>query len=87
MLRLTKNLLRTRNIVVLDYGFCFLQGLLDINKKGVYGSALTNKSPLLPRYIHSEKIKDHFTDKDVGAVDALFGELYHLHIRVLSVKE
>ena len=43
MLLLTKNLPVTGNIVVLYSSFCVLQGLVDINKKGIYGAALINK--------------------------------------------
>ena len=43
VLRLTKNIHGTGNIVVLDYGLCVLQGLLDITKKSVFGKALIEK--------------------------------------------
>ena len=43
MLRLTKNIHGTGNIVVLDSGLCVMQGLVYITKKSVYGDALIEK--------------------------------------------
>ena len=42
---------------MLDYGFCVPKGLVDINKKGAHGDALTNKSRYCPCYIDGEKLK------------------------------
>ena len=43
MLCLTKMIHGTGNIVVLDYGFCVIHGLVDMKKKGVYGVTLIKK--------------------------------------------
>ena len=55
MLRLTKMLHGTGNIVVLDYGFFALQELVDMKKKGVYEAALVKEGIYRPRYIDVEK--------------------------------
>ena len=87
MLRPTKKLHGTGNIVVLDYDFCVLQGLADINKKGEYGVALNKNIWYWPRYIGGENIKSHFTEKYFGAVDALRDELEYLPLHVFTMKE
>ena len=87
ILRLTKKLHGTGEIVLLDSGFCVLQGLVDIEKKGVYGAALTKKRWYWPRYIDWKIIKAHFINKGVGAVGAHCGELDNVPLRVLATKE
>ena len=41
---------------------------------------------LWPRYIDGKKIKSHFTNKDVGLLDALCGGLNNVHLNVFSMK-
>ena len=40
MFRLTRVLWGTGKAVIMYIGFCFLKGLLEVRKGGVYGSAL-----------------------------------------------
>ena len=76
----------TRNIVVLDYSFCVLQGLVYLKKKEVYGDTIINKRWYSPYYIDGEKIKAHFTNKGVGAMDALCGEIDSVPIHLSAKK-
>ena len=87
MLLPTKNIHVTGNIVVLDYGFCVLQRLMDINKKGVYGTDIINKRPYWTCYIYDKKINVTFIDKDVDAVDVLHGEIENAPLYVFDMKE
>ena len=87
ILRLTKKLHGTGKILVLDSGSCVLQGLVDIKKKGIYGATIGKKRRYFPRYINGEKIKPHFTDKAMGAVDALHDELENVPLCVFAMKE
>ena len=43
LLRLTKPIWASGKVVVLDSGFCVLQGLVELLKKGVYAHALIKK--------------------------------------------
>ena len=43
LLHLTKPVWGTGKLVVLDSGFCVLQGLVELKKKGVYAHALIKK--------------------------------------------
>ena len=55
MLRLTKNLHGAGGNFMLYDGLYVLQGLVDINKKGVCESSLIKKSRYWPIYIDDEK--------------------------------
>jgi len=40
LLRLTKTIWGTAKLVVLDSGFCALQGIIELKKRGVFAAAL-----------------------------------------------
>ena len=62
-------------MVILDSGFCVLKGIVELQKNGVYTSALIKTRRYWLKYIHGEDIKSHFADKEVGATDAWAGKL------------
>ena len=43
LLRLCKSLYSAGKIVILDSGFCVLEGLIELRKVGVFTGALINK--------------------------------------------
>ena len=43
LLRLTKELYNSGKLVILDSGFCVLQGLIELRKGGVFASAVIKK--------------------------------------------
>ena len=57
MLCLTKNIHGAGNIIVLDYGFFFFQGFLDIEKKGVYLDSVINKRRYWTHYIDGDNME------------------------------
>lgn len=87
LLRLTKPLWATGKVVVLDSGFCVLQGLIELKKRGVYAAALIKKRRYWPKYIDGARIKAHFDDKEIGDVDALKGTLDEVPFHVFGMKE
>lgn len=87
LLRLTHSLHGTGKIVVLDSGFCVLKGIIELKKRGVFAAALIKKRKYWPKYIDGDRIKQHFTHKNVGDVDALKGELESVRFHVFAMKE
>ena len=65
LLRLCKSLYGTGKIVILDSGFCVLQGIIKLRKLGVFAGALIKKRRYWPKHIPGDKINDHFKDKEV----------------------
>ena len=86
MLHPTQNIHGTGNIVVLYSGLYVLQPLVDINKKGVYGAALSKKRRYYMCYINYKNIKAPFADKDVVAMDALCGKLDNVPLHIFDMK-
>ena len=76
----------TGKIVVLDFCFCVLQGLTDMNKKGVCECAIVKNRWYWPHYIDGGKIKSHLKKKGVGVVDALSGEIEKVPLHVFAMK-
>ena len=72
---------------VLDSGFCVLQALVELKKCGVYAHALIKKQRYWPKYVPGDAIKEHFTDKVVGSVDALKGQLDGVPFHLYAMKE
>ena len=83
MIRCTKSLHGTGKVIVLDSGFCVLQGVIEPKKRGVNSAALIKKRRYWPKYVPGEAIKEHMKDKDVGDIDCWHGKLdevpFHLH--------
>ncbi len=84
---LTNKLWRTGKIVVLDSGFCILQGLVELKKRGVFASALIKMRRYWTQYVDCKSIKAHFIDKGVGAVDAMHGSLDRVKVFIFAMKE
>ena len=72
---------------MLDSGFCVLQGIVELRKRGVFGAALIKKRRYWPKHIEGDRIKAHFEDKAVGDVDALAGVLDEVPFHVFAMKE
>ena len=87
LLRLTRPLWGSSKVVVLDSGFCVLQGIAELRKKGVFAAALIKKRKYWPKYIDGNGIKEHFKDKEVGAVDAMKGSLNGVKVEIHCLKE
>ena len=58
-LRMTKPIWNKGQILILDSGFCVLNGIVALAKKGVFASALIKKKRYWPKYIKGEEIKEH----------------------------
>jgi Transposase IS4 len=66
MVRMTKPIHYTSKVVVMDSGFCVAKGIIEMEKKGIYGQALIKKRRYWPKFIPGDKIDQKFQDKEVG---------------------
>ena len=87
LLRLTRPIWGSSKDVVLDSGFCVLQGIAELQKKGVFAAALIKKRKYWSKYIDGDGIKAHFKDKELGTVDAMKGSLGGVKVEVHCLKE
>ena len=87
LLHLTKPIHRSGKLVVLDSGFCVLQGLVELKKLGVFAHALIKKCWYWPRHVSRDDIIQHFANEEVGSADALQGQLDGVPVYIYSMKE
>eukprot|EP00549_Striatella_unipunctata_P017315 CAMPEP_0118690650 /NCGR_PEP_ID=MMETSP0800-20121206/10236_1 /TAXON_ID=210618 ORGANISM="Striatella unipunctata, Strain CCMP2910" /NCGR_SAMPLE_ID=MMETSP0800 /ASSEMBLY_ACC=CAM_ASM_000638 /LENGTH=192 /DNA_ID=CAMNT_0006588329 /DNA_START=370 /DNA_END=947 /DNA_ORIENTATION=- len=87
LLCLTKPLWGTGKIVILDSGFCVLQGLLSFVKHGVFAAALIKKQKYWPKYIRRDEIQQDFSSLSVGTCDAWRGSLDGVDFHDFCMKE
>ena len=72
---------------MLDIGFCMLQGIVELQKVGVYAHALIKKRRYWLKYVKGDEIVEHFKDKQVGFADALPGMLDGIPVYIFGMKE
>jgi hypothetical protein len=75
LLRLCKGIFSTGKVVILGSGFCVLQALIELKKKGVFASAMIKKRRYWPKHIKGEEIKEYMATKAVGTCERLPGIL------------
>ena len=63
LLQLTKPVWSTGKVFVLDSGFCVLQALVELKKKGLFAAALIKKCRYWPKYVPGGEIFAHFDNK------------------------
>ena len=66
LLRLCKSLYISGKVVILESGFCVLEGLIELRKVGVFAGAIIKKRLYWPKHIKRDMIDTHFQDKEVG---------------------
>ena len=87
LLHLTKPVWGSGKIFILDSGFCVLKGIIEFKKKGVFVAALIKNQCYWPKYVPGDSIITHFQDKEIGALDALQGELDNVKFHIVGMKE
>ena len=73
MVRMKKQFWGTGKVVVIDRGFCVMEGLISMVEKGVFGLALIKKRRYWPKGVPAEEILCYMQIKEVGDVDAVQG--------------
>ena len=61
-LRLRETIFDTGKVVILDSGFCVLQAIMSLKKKGVFASALVKKRRYWPKHVKGDEIKEALKD-------------------------
>ena len=73
LVRMTEPIWYKGDVLVLDSGFCVLQALIEIRKRGVFAASVIKKRRFWPKYILGDAINDHFADRNVSEVDCWRG--------------
>ena len=73
--------------MVLDSGFCVLQGLVELKKNSIYSHALIKKRRYWPKHVPGDAIIEDFNNKEVRETDAICGELDGVWFYLYGMKE
>lgn len=65
LLILCRSLYTTGKVVIFDSGFCDLQGIIELRKKGVFAGALIKKRRYWPKYVPGDAIDEKFKTMEV----------------------
>ena len=87
LLCLTEPVWGSGRVFVLDSGFCVLQAIVELRKKGLFAVALIKKHCYWPKYNPGNSIVSHFAEKGIGESDALQGMLDNVKFHVAAMKE
>ena len=71
LLSMTKIYFSTGRYVILDSDLCFLKGLIQLRKKGVFSCAVINKRRYWPSVVPGKEMEDHLEEVEVGETDAI----------------
>jgi hypothetical protein len=82
-----KPIFHSGKVVILDSGFCVLQGIIELKKVGVFAAALIKKRRYWPKHVDGDGINAHFAHKEIGYSDALPGVLDGVRFNLFCMKE
>ena len=69
LLRLCKGVSGSGRVVILDSGFCVLEGIVELRKIGVYAGALIKKRRYWSKNIAGEDEKEYMSNKAVSNLE------------------
>ena len=87
MLRICETLYGTGKAVVMDNGFCVSIGIVELERKGVYGTSLIKKKNYWPKGVPGAAIDAYFEDKDVNHCEMLDASIDGFPFQVMCMKE
>ena len=73
--------------MILDSGFCVLEGIIELRKTGVYPGAVIIKKKILALNVPGNQIRLLFQSKMLGVTDALNGGIKPLSYDIFCMKE
>lgn len=87
LLRLCSNLYHSGKVVILDSGFCVLQGIIELRKVGVFATAFIKKRRYWPKYVPGDAIESKMKTKEIGETDSVNGKLDGFKYNLFAMKD
>ncbi len=72
---------------MLDSGFCVLNAIIELKRKGMFASAMIKKQRYWPSMIPGYAFDDHFIQKEVRDTDTITGSLDRISYHFWGMKE
>jgi len=74
LLRLTRSIWGAGKVVILDSGFCVLQGIIRLKINGVFALSLIKKRRYWGKGVPGDAMNDRLKGKPIGSTDAIHGK-------------
>eukprot|EP00594_Rhizosolenia_setigera_P000610 CAMPEP_0178944722 /NCGR_PEP_ID=MMETSP0789-20121207/3318_1 /TAXON_ID=3005 /ORGANISM="Rhizosolenia setigera, Strain CCMP 1694" /LENGTH=700 /DNA_ID=CAMNT_0020624495 /DNA_START=47 /DNA_END=2146 /DNA_ORIENTATION=- len=87
LLTMCESIFQSGRVVVLDSGFCVLQGIVELYKKGVFAAAYIKKRRFWPKYVKGDDIDKFMKDDVVGTTRVHYGILDRIKYYIFNLKE
>ena len=87
LLRLCKSIYSRGFVVILDSGFCVLQGIIELRKRGVFAAAVIKKRKYWPKHVPGDAMDARMVAKEVGECDSLPGTLDGVPYELFVLKD
>ena len=71
ILWMCKTLYGTCKVIVMESDFCVSRGIVELERKGVYGASMIKKKHYWPKGVPGVAIDTHFEDKGVNHCEML----------------
>ena len=74
-------------MVILDSGFCVVQGIVELLKKGVYAGAQIKKRRYWPKFVKGDQMMDDMTNDSYGTTKGVQGMMDNICYFIFAQKE
>ena len=74
-------------VVILDSGFCVVQGIVELLKKGVYAGAQIKKRRYWPKFVKGDQMMDDMTNDSYGTTKGVQGMMDNICYFIFAQKE
>jgi hypothetical protein len=88
LLRLCRRLYGTGSVVILDSGFCVLEALCELRKRGVFSSAVIKKRRYWPKHVSGDAMDAYMNaNYGIGECNAITGVLNGTNYNLFAMKD
>ncbi len=87
LLRMCKCLYSTGTVIILDSGFCVVNGIVELMKKGVYAGAQIKKRRYWPKFVKGKTMVHDMKDDTIGTTRVVEGVCDRIRYFIFALKE
>jgi Transposase IS4 len=87
LLRLCSSIFQSGRVIILDSGFCVLQGIVELCQRGVFASAVIKKRRYWPKHVPGQLMDERMQGLHIGDTDAIQGVLSGTPYKLFVMKD
>ena len=87
LLTMCQSIRDSGRVVILDSGFCVVQGIIELLKIGVFAGAYIKKRRFWPRFVKGDAIDEKMAYEKVGTIRTVGGIVESIRYYIFNLKE